>query len=217
MSTCPIPSRVLDVAQGALWALTYVLILRRGFLDKTCGMPLTGLVLASTWEVIFGVLRPTPGLPAFVVLTWLAIDACIVYQYLRYGPVDLQREGRRATAWFYARFAAVWAGALWLEHAFVLDWGDADGAYLGFFVNALMSLSFITMLERRRDVRGQSMYIAMSKLLGSVVAIPQAYVLYGSLRSLRAFMVVMSACDVAYAVLLYRQCRAQGIRPWGRL
>jgi hypothetical protein len=73
------------------------------------------------------------------------------------------------------------------------------------------------MLERRRDVRGQSMYIAMSKLLGSAIAMPHAYALHESLRSLRAFMAVTFVCDVVYAVLLYRQCRAQGIRPWGRL
>jgi hypothetical protein len=217
MSTWSIPLRVLDFAAGALWALTYLLILRRGFLDKSCGMPLAALVLATTWEVIFGVLQPTPEFPPYFVPIWLALDTCILYQYLRYGPVDLTREGRKASAWFYARFAAVWAGTLWLQHAFVLDWGDRDGAYSAYAVNAGMSLAFIAMLERRRDVRGQSMYIAVSKLLGSAVAMPHAYALHGSLRSLLAFMVVTLACDVVYVVLLYWQCRAQGIRPWGRL
>jgi hypothetical protein len=206
-----------DVASGVLWAVTYALVIRRGFLDKTYGVPLAALVSAIAWEIIFAVVRPTPVLPPFAAPAWLVLDSGILYQYLRYGPAEERRAVPAAPAWFYARFAAAAAGAFLLEYSFILDWGDRDGAYSGFAVNVVMSLSFIAMLERRRDVRGQSMYIAVGKLLGSAIAIPHAYVLYGSLASLRAFMGVTFLCDVTYAVLLHRQCRAQRIRPWARL
>jgi hypothetical protein len=203
-----------DLASGFLWAVTYVLVIRRGSLDRTSGMPLAALASALAWELIHAVVRPTPVLPRFVVPVWLAIDAGIVHQYLRYGSDE---RPRTAEAWFYARFAAALAGAFALEYAVILDWGDRDGAYSGFAVNVIMSLAFIAMLERRRDVRGQSMYIALGKLAGSAIAIPHAYVLHGALWSLRAFMAATLIGDVGYAVLLHRRCRAQGIRPWARL
>jgi hypothetical protein len=217
LNPCANLVRAADVASGILWAVAYVLIIRRGFLDKTYGMPLPGLALAITWEFIFAVLRPTPELPSFIVPAWLVIDSCILYQYLRYSPAEQQPAQPFTAAWFYARSAAALAGAFWLQYSFILDAADRDGAVSGFAVNLVISLAFIAMLERRRDVRGQSMYIALAKLVGSAVLIPHAYLLHGSLRSLRALMVTTFICDVVYAVLLHRQCRVQGIHPWARL
>ena len=217
MSACVDPFRAADVASSVLWSTTYVLILRRGLLDKTCGVPLLALASAITWEFIFAVVRPTPRLPPFVVPVWLAIDSAILYQYLWYGAAERRRAGGAALATFYATFLAALSGAFGLEYAVIRDWGDGDGDYAGFAVNVVMSLSFLAMLDRRRDVRGQSMYIAMGKLSGSAIAIPHAYTLHGALWSLRAFMAVTFLGDVVYAALLARQCRAQRIRPWARL
>lgn len=203
-----------DLAGGALWALTYLLLVRRAFLDRTCGVPLPALAAAVTWELIYGVVRPTPGLPPLVVPAWLALDALIVAQYLRYGAAE---RGDAARAWFFVRVGAALAVAFVVQHACIVDWGDRDGVYSGFAVNVVMSLSFLARLDRRADVRGQSLYIALGKLLGTAVTIPHAYALHGELGSLRAFMAVTLAGDVAYAVLLARRCRAQGIRPWARL
>ena len=217
MNACADPFRIADVASGILWCATYALILRRGFLDRTCGVPLVALAAAITWELIFAVVRPTPGLPPFVVPAWLVIDCGILYLHLRYGGDERRRATRAGRAILHARCAAALAGAFALEYAVILDWGDEDGVYSGFAVNVVMSLAFLAMLDRRRDVRGQSVYVGMSKLLGSAITIPHAYALHGSLWSLRAFMVVSLLGDVAYVVLLDRRCRAQGIRPWARL
>jgi hypothetical protein len=217
LSACADVFRATDLASSILWSATYVLILRRGFLDKTSGVPLLALASAITWELIFAVVRPTPGLPPFVVPVWFVLDAGIVYQYLLYGSAPRPRAGWNACATFYATFTAALAGAFGLEYAIVLDWGDRDGVYSGFAVNVVMSLAFLAMLARRRDVRGQSMYIALGKLTGTAITIPHAYALHGALASLRVFMGVSFLGDVAYAVLLDRRCRPQGFRPWARL
>lgn len=199
------PFQATDVASGILWSATYLLILRRGFLDRTSGVPLLALAAAITWELIFAVVRPTPTLPPFVVPVWLAIDSCLLYQHLRHdSPV-------RAVS------LAALAAAFALQYAVVVDLGDVDGVWSGFAVNVVMSLAFLAMLERRRSARGQSMYIAIGKMVGSAITIPHAYALHGSLWSLRAFMGVTLVGDVAYAVLLARQCRGERIRPWARL
>jgi len=156
-------------------------------------------------------------LPRFTVPVWLAVDACVLYQVLRHGPGEARRTGGAAPAWFFAQAAAALAIAFVLTYTIIVDVDDRDGAWSGFAVNVVMSLALLAMLERRRDVRGQSLYVALAKMAGSVIAMPHALALHGSLVSLRAFMAVTLAGDVAYAALLHRQCRAQGIDPWRRL
>jgi hypothetical protein len=169
------------------------------------------------WEILYTVVRRTPALPIFVVPVWLAIDAAILHQYLRYAPARRRRAAEAAPARLYVKVAAAVAVAFVLEYAAVVDWADRDGVCSGFAVNVVFSLACVAMVERRRDVRGQSMYIALAKLAGSAVMIPHAYVLHGALWSLRAFLGVTLLGDVTYAALLHRRLEAQGIRPWGRL
>jgi hypothetical protein len=216
LRACVDPFEIMDLASGLLWAVTYVLIVRRGLLDRTCGVPLVALAAAMSWEILYGVVHPTPELPRFVVPVWLALDAGVVYLYLRHAPARGD-PSEPAPAWFYARFVAAIAGAFAVEAAVVRAFGDRDGAWSGFAVNVVMSLAFVAMLERRRDVRGQSMGIAIGKLAGSALAIPHAWALHGSMASLRAFMATTLLADVAYAARLHRRCRAEGIRPWERL
>jgi hypothetical protein len=211
------PFEALDLAGCFLWAVTYVLVIRRGSLDRASGAPLLALASTIAWELIYTVVRSTPRLPGFVVPAWLVIDAAILYQYLRYGPARRRRTAKAAPARFYAKVAAAVAVAFALEYSVILDHADRDGVYSGFAVNVVVSLAFVAMIERRRDVRGQSMYIALAKLVGSAIMIPHAYALHGSLWSLRAFMGATLLGDVVYAALLHRQFWAQGIRPWERL
>lgn len=203
--------RAADLASFLSWVVTYALIVRRGFLDGRSGVPLLALASGISWEILYGVVRPTPGFPFFVVPVWLAVDAAVVTQYLRFGLAGPDRLG------FLVRCAAAAAGAFALQYTFARDFGDQDGAYLGFAVNVVMSLAFLDMLERRGDVRGQSMYIAVAKLAGSAIAVPHAYVLHSALRSLRVLMAIAVAADVTYAVLLHGKLRAQRIRPWARI
>jgi hypothetical protein len=43
----------LMLGSGTFWALAYVLIIRRGFLDETYGMPFVALCANVSWEFIF--------------------------------------------------------------------------------------------------------------------------------------------------------------------
>jgi hypothetical protein len=73
------------------------------------------------------------------------------------------------------------------------------------------------MAQRRRDVRGQSLYFAIAKLAGTVIGIPHALALHGALWSLRALMGAAVAADVGYVALLHGRCRTAGVSPWERL
>jgi hypothetical protein len=217
LSVCIDPLRAADIAFSIVWAGVYVLILRRGRLDRTSGVPLAAVAAALGWEITFGVVRPTLVIPRIVVPAWLALDAGVFYQYLRHAAGEHGARTPAARAALYTGIGAVVGGAFGLQYTFARDWGDVDGSYSAYVVNVVMSLSIIAMLLRRRDVRGQSMYIALAKLVGSALGFPHAYVLHPALVSLRALMGVTFLSDVVYAVLLWKQCRAQQIRPWARV
>jgi len=50
---------VLKLGSGLFWTLTYLIIIRRGFIDKSYGMPLAALSANISWEAIF-LLYETP-------------------------------------------------------------------------------------------------------------------------------------------------------------
>jgi hypothetical protein len=49
---------ILLVGSGVLWTITYLLIIRRGVLDRTYGMPLVALCANLSWEFIFSFVFP---------------------------------------------------------------------------------------------------------------------------------------------------------------
>lgn len=54
-----VPEKMFDtlmLGSGAFWTLTYVLMIRRGFVDRTYGMPLVALGANVSWEFIFSFL-----------------------------------------------------------------------------------------------------------------------------------------------------------------
>ena len=81
----------------------------------------------------------------------------------------------------------------------------------------LISLTFVALLGRRGSVRGQSMYIALSRCLGTLVLIPAQYVLTPNSQFLAYVYVSYLLIDITYMLLLARQCRLEGIHPWKRL
>jgi hypothetical protein len=157
----------LMLSSGVFWTLTYILIIRRGFLDKTYGMPLVALCANLSWEFIFSFFHPHAPIQRSVNIVWFSFDLVILFQLLRYGPrefADLPKEV------FYAAFGLALATSFCMVLFISYEFNDLSGAYAAFGQNLLMSVLFITMLYRRRSLRGQSIWIAVCKLLGTALA-----------------------------------------------
>lgn len=222
------------------WLVAYVGIIRRGFADRTYGVPLPALVANLSWEFAYGFLLDplgdyfhTSSIPGFLV------DTVIAGQAWAYGPA--QFEDSAMGRYFKPLFL------LWLAVAFpvtyfgFLDLNDPDGEYTGFGINLMMSIIYIDMLTRRGSSAGQSMYIAVGKWLGTFCAWAATALtvtttpdrtwptswrgfVRDSLRNrsypLTPLVNVMYGwtfvLDAAYSVLLYRRLRAEGISPWRR-
>jgi hypothetical protein len=200
---------------GLLWTTSYLLILRRARLDKAHGMPLAPLCVNISYEFIFGVLHPDKPPLNIVNIIWLLIDLWIGAQYLRYARAEFPAAFPR---WLFhpmafASLAIAFTAVLTLTY----DLQDWQGNYTGWGDQMLISLSFIVMLGRRASVRGQSMYIALSRCLGTLTLIPAQYVLTPGGRFVTFVYVAYFLIDITYMLLLARQCRLEGINPWKRL
>jgi hypothetical protein len=198
---------------GVFWTLTYLLIIRRGHLDHTYGMPLVALCVNISWEFLFSFLYPQSVIQQIINVIWFALDVVILIQLLRYGPREFADLSKQA---FYAVVGLTLATCFCAVLFFTIEFHDR-GTYSAFGSNLLMSVLFIEMLYHRRSLRGQSISIAVCKLLGTALA-SLAFYLYFPLGHQPLFVMLflyvsIFVCDVIYVGMLYVQQRAMTQKP----
>jgi hypothetical protein len=194
----------LMLGSGAFWTFTYALMIRRGFLDKTYGMPLVALCANISWEFIFSFLYPHGPVQRPVNIVWFSLDLVILFQLLRYGPREFDDLSKRV---FYAMFGMALATSFCAVLSVTYEFDDWDGAYSAFGQNLLMAVLFLAMLRARGSLRGQSVFIALSKMLGTGLA-SVAFYLYSPLSEgsvlLPFLYVAILAFDLTYVVAVVR-------------
>ncbi|MFF6958542.1 hypothetical protein [Streptomyces sp. NPDC008317] len=158
---------ILVVAAGIGWTATYVQIIQHGVRDRVYGMPLAALCANISWEFIFAFVHPYPHLLRPVTVVWFCVDLILVYQALKFGPAQFPSLKRGI---FYAMFALTMASTYLSVLLLSSELGDRWGAYAAFGQNLAMSVLFLTMLHHRGTLAGQSLGIAVTKLLGTVPA-----------------------------------------------
>ncbi len=219
-------------ASGVFWTLTYLLVIARGARDRTCGMPLTALCANLAWELVFtGVTVSNGALDVRLALLvpCTALDYVILVQAFRYGRRDVDHPLVRR--YFKYGLGGLLLFATAVLFTFVWQVEDAIGWYAAFGQNLMMSALFVSLLLRRRDLRGQSVYIGLAKLLGTLFAflfalfwspptlqehwasmLPDAY------HPVSPLIVVLYSgtfvLDVIYVALLLRTSRDLGLDPW---
>lgn len=198
----------LMLGSGAFWTLTYVLIIRRGFADRTYGMPLVTLCANVSWEFIFSFLYPHGPIQRPVDIVWFSLDLVILFQLLRYGPREFPDLSKRT---FYAMFGLALTTSFCAVLSVTHEFGDWDGAYSAFGQNLLMSVLFVAMLYSRGLPRGQSLSIALTKTLGTGLA-SVAFYLYSPLSEgsvlLPFLYVAILVFDLIYVAAMVRAQRA---------
>jgi hypothetical protein len=203
-------------ACGVFWLIAYALIIRRGFLDRSYGMPLVPLCVNFAYEIIFGLVWPD-DYPVYIVnLIWAGLDAVMVYQYLRFGRREWPAHYPKAL--FYPTFLAVFVMAVVGIVTLTIDTNDYHGGNLtGWGAQLILSAGSIYMLLRRNSAAGQSMYIGISRTLGTLCLIYAQESYERPFMFLRFVYVAGTLLDLTYLCLLYRTCKAQGIAPFRRL
>ena len=192
---------VLLLACGVLWTLTYVIIIYNTFTSRLTGMPYFAVMLNIGWETVYSFITPHDFPQRAIDITWLALDAIILLQTLRHyhystPPLRLSFSAfLLGTLLVYATSVAVhWTCSITL---------DSSGAYSAFTINLFMSLSFIALFFNRRPRgAGQSVWVAVGKMAGTLCSSGAFYMADSSDALLNVLYVTTFVWDVVYIVLL---------------
>jgi len=192
---------------GLFWSATYILIIRRGFKDKTFGMPMAALCANISWETIFAFILPHDAPQLYVNYIWFSLDVVIVIQFLKYG----KKEFPSIPKWqIFAIFALGIAIAAPMIVGISNELNDNVGAYAAFGQNLMMSILFVTMLINRQGIGGQSFYIALFKMVGTGLS-SLAFYLYRPIAQdsilLQFLFVSIFIFDLIYTIGIYRKCK----------
>lgn len=93
-----VPSWVVPVSTMALgigglcWDITYILMALRNFKTKSYGMPLLGLAINVTWEMIYGLYVAEAPFETAGIVVWLILDIPLVYTTIKFAPYDWERS-----------------------------------------------------------------------------------------------------------------------------
>jgi hypothetical protein len=205
----------LMVLMGAFWTAAYALIIMKGFKDKTYGMPMAALCVNLTWEFIFSFVMPFQE--AFFLplnLVWLSLDAIMAFQLLKYGP----KEFPQLPAWQFYGFVALGLlfGSL-ATLAITFDANDHTGTYSGFGAALLMAVCYVQMLVARRSLRGQNLWIAVAKMLGSLMPAVGYHLFmpeYTHSQILRFLYVSIVVFDLTYIAMVVAHRRKERQPVW---
>lgn len=177
---------VLKIISGLCWSLVYIEIIRLGFKYKTYGMPLFALALNFAWEFVYGFVFPSSDTTQKIVnIVWFGLDFLIVITFFRYG-FQLFAKGFKKwqfISWALLIFALGFLFQFLFNAQFPLSkHGEAFSAFLQ---NVIMSALFIGMLFQRSTTKGQSLFIAINKCLGTLA--PTILVLTKAVQSSESF------------------------------
>lgn len=230
---------------GVFWLIAYILIIYRGFKDKSYGMPIVALCGNLAWEIIFGLglengcAASWSSCPHALIqgrnFIWLLFDFVILYTVLKYGRRYFHHPlVRKYFNWIviggivaaflllYAIIQEFWIQNIWgvvvdgQVPAFLPLKIQGGSYYTGFGLNMMMSVLFVVMLLRRDSLEGQSFYIAANKWLGTVAA--YGFMLADGIQTpvVNVLYAIVFLFDVGYMALVYRKAREAGINPWRR-
>ncbi|MBN1439740.1 MAG: hypothetical protein JW929_10050 [Anaerolineales bacterium] len=204
----------LGIASGIFWLTAYLLLIRRGRRDRACGMPAAALCLNISWEFIFSFVHPHTGIQRIINIAWFAFDLVLLVQYLRYEPA--RRPAGMPAGLFHAAFLSLLAVSFLTVLLVTREFSNWVGYYSAFGQNLLMSILFVKLLFDRPDLAGQSLYIGLAKMLGTLC--PSILVFQRLPESALTvfFAWAILFFDLAYVALYIRRSRRLGINPLTR-
>ena len=201
-----------QIGSGICWTIVYLLIIKRGFQDQTYGMPIAALGANISWEFIFSFIHPHQTPQVYINIIWFLFDVIILYQVFRFGKNSFSDS--YPDVFFYpAIFLAILVG-FGLVFAISSEFDDWYGRYAAFGQNLMMSILFVTMFFKRKDLSGQSVYIALFKMMGTVLPSILFFSLVPDSILMNTLYCGILFFDVLYFTLLYNKSIEMGVNPW---
>lgn len=167
----------LTILSGIGWSIVYEECIRLGFKQRTFSMPFFALGLNFTWELLYtladiflnahGPLTGINQIQVIVNIIWVCLDALILLTYFRYGKNEwtTKLSNKLFLPWSILVLLCCFA----LQLAFMKQFGFIKAAqYSAFLQNLLMSIMFIEMYLKRKNMHGQSILLAIAKWIGTL-------------------------------------------------
>ncbi|KAI0121315.1 hypothetical protein BJ170DRAFT_704402 [Xylariales sp. AK1849] len=113
------------------WDLTYILMTRRSLQTKSYGMPIVGLMINVTWEIVYGFYVTEMMLEKSGFIIWLLLDLGLVYTTVRFAPDEWANTSQwvgRNMVWVLGVMLLV---GCWGHYAFASWWLSQPGIGFG--------------------------------------------------------------------------------------
>jgi hypothetical protein len=201
----PVISNTLKLGSGLFWTITYVLIILKGQKDKSYGMPMVALCANISWEFIFSFVFPHKSTQLYIDYCWLFFDVGILIQFLLYGKKDFPTNISEKL--FYPSFLLSLILAFLGVLLITIEFEDYHGVYSAFGQNLMMSVLFVFLLIKRDSAKGQSVSIAIFKMLGTILPSILFYMYYPDHLLLIYLYFSILIFDLIYLILLIRKGR----------
>jgi hypothetical protein len=199
------------VGLGTFWALAYGLAIQRAFVDKFVGIPVVVVAINFAWEFVHSIVIDQEPAQRPANFAWVLIDIVIVVQIMFWGHKDFPSLPRKLFRQLFWALVVIAAIELFLS---AREFRDILGMYSGCLLNVGISAAFIVTLVKRRSSAGQSLYVAICKMMGSLLAGLNTLIIFPGRHLVLSWFVIIFVLDVIYLRMIYRQIRAEGQSPW---
>lgn len=221
--------------EAVFWLGAYIMIARRGFIDKIYGMPIVAMCANISWEFLFGAgffsacpeawAACPPALVQTGTFGAALLDVIIVYTILKYGreqftlPVMRQYFPYIVLGGIFIAFTVLHptiASFYTVENGVYTPISVQGGGYTGYGMALMMGVLFIAMFYARGNMAGQSFYIALFMAMGNVFAYLFNYFVFaGNVPIVITVLAFWTAVfNFTYVYLTYTKCQEMGINPW---
>ena len=232
---------IASVGEGVFWILAYLLIVRRGLIDKSFGMPIVAVCGNIAWEFIMIALNESCPIQydgCNTTMFWVRgamafiLDAGIVYTIWRYGPSQFRNPVIAKNLHKILIFGVVMGLVLvWgMETTFFSEnihdlpnlpqYIAADqqgGLFSGWVLEFNMDILLIFMIINRGNIKGQSIYIAIFKTIGTIFAYIISVGIKQNVPIIDWLFWITLVFNLFYIYLVYTYTKAEGINPWKRV
>lgn len=201
-------TEILAIFSGIFWTITYLLIIRRSIRDQIVGLPMVALCMNAAWEFIFSFVLPSRKPQIYINYAWFFLDLVIIFQYFKLNKLEFSKY--LPANFFYPAFCSILVVSFFNMLFLTYDFGFTKGIYYSAFeINLVMSVLFIYMLLSRDSTKGQSISIAITKMIGTACASIVGFLSLPPSMLLNFLYLAILLFDGVYVFLLYKKLRKQ--------
>lgn len=205
----------LTLLSGIGWCIVYEECIRLSKKDQSYAMPFWALAMNITWEGIYSFTELTAGqigVQSIVNLIWFFLDIVILASFIKYGKKEWQEDHQGAKDWTFYAWTILGIIAMFIvQMAFIFEFGlkgHLSAQYSAFIQNLIMSIAFISMLQKRKTSKGQSLLLAVAKWIGTLAPTITMGILSTNYVVL-ACGLLCSVYDIIYVILLNNKIKEE--------